>query len=281
MIVVFFRGKYAFLSNMYECPVTVKMGDNVYTFKCAEAAYQACKCSGNFTDFVDLDGREAKKLSKTLPIQSDWDELKFGFMYAIVKAKFEQNKFLKLRLKAIEGDIVEENTWWDTYWGVCEGVGENNLGKILMDLRDYYNPFYCLVVGSRNFNDYTQMCSVLDCVLQDRKYVFIVTGDARGADELAARYAEERSDRCRLKVFSADWDRYGKSAGYRCSEDMHSYISIPSHCERTVIAFWSTVEQSVGTRHNLRLADEYRNPIQVWDYSSNRFLTQEEIWEYV
>lgn len=91
----------------------------------------------------------------------------------------------------MKGDIVEHNTWNDTFWGVCNGTGENHLGEILMDLRDYYNPFYCLVVGSRDFNDYQLMCTVLDHLLQNKKYIVIVSGGAKGTAhnfELAIKY---------------------------------------------------------------------------------------------
>ena len=33
-------------------------------------------------------------------------------------------------------NIVEGNTWGDVFWGVCNGIGENHLGNILMDVRD-------------------------------------------------------------------------------------------------------------------------------------------------
>lgn len=32
--------------------------------------------------------------------------------------------------------IIEVNNWGDTYWGVCNGIGDNHLGKILMKIRD-------------------------------------------------------------------------------------------------------------------------------------------------
>lgn len=34
-----------------------------------------------------------------------------------------------------ESILIEKNTWGDTYFGVCNGVGENNLGKDLMSIR--------------------------------------------------------------------------------------------------------------------------------------------------
>jgi predicted NAD-dependent protein-ADP-ribosyltransferase YbiA (DUF1768 family) len=33
-------------------------------------------------------------------------------------------------------ELIEGNTWHDTFWGVCDGIGENNLGRLLMKIRD-------------------------------------------------------------------------------------------------------------------------------------------------
>uniref|UniRef100_UPI00345E83CD NADAR domain-containing protein n=1 Tax=uncultured Duncaniella sp. TaxID=2768039 RepID=UPI00345E83CD len=35
-----------------------------------------------------------------------------------------------------DAELVEGNYWHDTVWGVCDGVGENHLGKILMRVRE-------------------------------------------------------------------------------------------------------------------------------------------------
>jgi predicted NAD-dependent protein-ADP-ribosyltransferase YbiA (DUF1768 family) len=32
--------------------------------------------------------------------------------------------------------LIEENTWGDTFWGICKGQGENHLGRLLMQIRD-------------------------------------------------------------------------------------------------------------------------------------------------
>ena len=58
-------------------------------------------------------------------------------MYEVCKAKFTQNDGLKHKLKDT-GDaiLIEGNTWGDRIWGVCNGVGENRLGRILMQIRD-------------------------------------------------------------------------------------------------------------------------------------------------
>jgi predicted NAD-dependent protein-ADP-ribosyltransferase YbiA (DUF1768 family) len=45
---------------------------------------------------------------------------------------------IKLREKLIDtGDrqLIEANDWGDTFFGVCDGVGRNHLGEILMKIR--------------------------------------------------------------------------------------------------------------------------------------------------
>ena len=44
----------------------------------------------------------------------------------------------ELRTKLLETDdaeLIEGNTWGDTYWGTCSGIGQNHLGKLLMKTR--------------------------------------------------------------------------------------------------------------------------------------------------
>lgn len=43
---------------------------------------------------------------------------------------------IKLDTKAMNALFPEGNTWDDTYWGVCKGVGTNYLGKLLMIVRN-------------------------------------------------------------------------------------------------------------------------------------------------
>lgn len=87
--------------------------------------------------FVYVNGKEAKRLGRTVGLRKDWELLKEEFMYAVCFAKFTQNKNLGRRLLAT-GDrmLIEGNTWGDTEWGVCNGVGKNLLGKILMKVRE-------------------------------------------------------------------------------------------------------------------------------------------------
>jgi|GEM_PF-2397191 len=131
-IVPEFQGRYRFLSNFWDCPVTY----NNITYLNAEAAYQAQKCPDRALEFVNLNGYEAKKLGYKVAVVSDWEETKLQIMADIVYQKFLQNPELREKLLAT-GDavLVEGNKWRDIYWGICNGVGENWLGRILMRVR--------------------------------------------------------------------------------------------------------------------------------------------------
>lgn len=131
-----FRGEYYFLSNMYPASVTLKINNKDYTFKCSESAYQAMKDPSRIDEFVNLDGFEAKRLSKNVKARPDWHDVNLGIMENILNAKFAQHPELMQKLKAVTGEIAENNTWGDRFWGVCNGTGENNLGKLLMKIRD-------------------------------------------------------------------------------------------------------------------------------------------------
>lgn len=131
-----FMGKYRFLSNFWEAPVVFEgqMYDN------NEAAFQAAKVidKEQRKQFAHLNPSEAKRLGRRVKLRSDWEEVKNDVMYAIVKDKFTRNLELREKLVATGDEPLEEgNTWGDRIWGTVNGVGENRLGKILMDVRKH------------------------------------------------------------------------------------------------------------------------------------------------
>lgn len=128
-----FRGKYYFLSNFYETPVTW----NGLTYLNNEAAFQSAKTFSDRECFTNLDPSSAKKLGRKVQLRSDWENVKDDVMYEICKAKFSQNTELKKRLLSTGNEHLEEgNTWGDKIWGTVNGIGENRLGKILMRIRE-------------------------------------------------------------------------------------------------------------------------------------------------
>lgn len=142
-----FRDNNFFLSNFYPAPV-VYQG---VRFENSEAAFQAAKCPRRMREFCSLSPSEAKKLGRHVGLRIDWEEVKLGVMYQVCKAKFLQNPDLARKLiDTGDAELIEGNTWGDTVWGVCNGVGENNLGKTLMRIREellrsWNDPFGTLV----------------------------------------------------------------------------------------------------------------------------------------
>lgn len=130
-----FNGKYDFLSNFYVAPVTY----NGLTFQSNEAAFQAQKTlnEGQRRKFTRMAPNKAKAKGRNVILRSDWEQIKNKIMYEVCYAKFTQNPELKEKLLATgDEELVEGNTWHDTYWGVCNRRGKNKLGKILMRVRE-------------------------------------------------------------------------------------------------------------------------------------------------
>ena len=156
-----FKGEYAFLCNFYK--VYIPFVYNGVTYNTSEAAFQAAKYNGRNAEmihkvFARCTPDEAKKLGRTIKLRNDWEEVKDGIMFDVVKAKFDADPELKQRLLDTgDMELIEGNTWGDTYWGVCEGQGQNRLGTTLMCLRAFYNEeARANVLEYRDYLDNTQ-----------------------------------------------------------------------------------------------------------------------------
>jgi ribA/ribD-fused uncharacterized protein len=126
---------YRFLSNFHPC--TVQWAG--MTFPSVENAYQAAKCQNDSDTerFLSLTPNQAKHLGRKVELRKDWDDIKLELMYLFNHQKFVSNPELKaLLLETGERYLEETNYWYDTFWGVCKGTGENHLGKILMRIRE-------------------------------------------------------------------------------------------------------------------------------------------------
>ena len=101
-----------------------------------------------------------------------------------------------------------------------------------------------IIAGGRDFGDYHKLVDVCGMLLVGPPGRYeVVSGGARGADTLGARYAREYG--CALTSFLADWAKHGKSAGYVRNDQMAKYAD-------GLIAFWDG--KSRGTRHMINLA---------------------------
>lgn len=118
-------------------------------------------------------------------------------------------------------------------------------------------PRYRLIVaGSRSWTDYELMRAKLraywkEVIPKDAQGIEIVSGTARGADELGEKIAHACQVPC--KQFPADWDTFGKAAGYRRNEQMANYAD-------GAIIFWDG--KSRGSFHMGQLA--IKHGLDLW-----------------
>lgn len=120
------------LSNFYPCIVKYKNVD----YPSSEAAYQSAKCPGHEAEFSHFDAKTAKHFGRKYMMREDWEDVKDTVMYDILKVKFSEPLRRKRLIDTYPATLIEGNTWNDTYWGVCNGVGQNKLGKLLMKVRE-------------------------------------------------------------------------------------------------------------------------------------------------
>jgi hypothetical protein len=131
-----FDGEHQYLSNFYFAEF---VWDGII-WPTSEHAFQAAKVI-NREERIALshitNPGSVKAAGKLVPLREDWQEVKIQTMHDVVYEKFKQNLHIqKLLLNTGNSYLEEGNTWNDTTWGVCDGVGANNLGIILMQVRD-------------------------------------------------------------------------------------------------------------------------------------------------
>ena len=103
-----------------------------------------------------------------------------------------------------------------------------------------------IIAGGREFTDYAVLKRVCDHMLskvKETSNLTIISGGARGVDQMGERYAKENN--INLTIKKADWETHGKSAGYKRNQEM---ANIATH----LIAFWDG--QSRGTKHMIDIA---------------------------
>lgn len=134
-----FSGKYRFLSNFY--PAVVQYQGDWYPT--VEHAYQAAKFPVEQREqFWDLSMRpgEAKRRGRGQG-GPGWHKVSLPVMLELVRAKFKEPKLLQLLINTGVSELVEGNNWHDNFYGVCScahcgNKGSNELGKILMQVRE-------------------------------------------------------------------------------------------------------------------------------------------------
>jgi hypothetical protein len=116
----------------------------------------------------------------------------------------------------------------------------------------------CIIAGSRGAERADVDRAMAACPFTD-EVTEVISGMARGAD----KFGEDWGTSKRLKILRmpADWNRYGKRAGYLRNVEMAKVAD-------ALVAVWDGT--SPGTRHMIEIALERGLRVFVWHTAEKR-----------
>jgi len=130
-----FDGEYWFLSNFSISLVEFEG----LKYPTVEHAYQAAKTKEpKVREIFSTLGPPslAKKLGRNIIMRSDFEYKKKDIMLQLLRNKFSDENLARRLLATGDQELVEGNSWYDVFWGKCNGEGTNWLGILLMEVRD-------------------------------------------------------------------------------------------------------------------------------------------------
>ena len=121
--------------------------------------------------------------------------------------------------------------------------------------------FKVIIAGSRGFSNYKLLKEKCNEYLREKRKdynIIIISGGARGADTLGEKYSKDEG--FSLEVFPANWNKFGKSAGFRRNEQMAEVAD-------ALIAFWDG--KSHGTKHMIEIMENKKLLVKVVNYETS------------
>lgn len=116
------------------------------------------------------------------------------------------------------------------------------------------SQYFLGVVGGRDFNDYKLMETTLDGFIQSSVDYVIVSGGAKGADQLAEKYAEKKG--YDMIIYTPKWSQ-GKMAG-----PLRNQKIVDKSDE--IVAFWDG--KTPGTKSTIQIARKCEKPVHIIKY---------------
>lgn len=127
------------------------------------------------------------------------------------------------------------------------------------------NLFSVIIAGGREFDNYRMLEQTASQAIRDwvdeiykgapEPKIDIISGAARGADKLGEQFAREYG--MTVNRMPANWELYGKSAGYRRNEEMTKHAN-------ALIAYWDG--ESRGTKHMIDIATRRELLVRIIRY---------------
>lgn len=121
-------------------------------------------------------------------------------------------------------------------------------------------PIRVCIAGTRTFNDYSLLKTIITNAFFDISRLHIISGHAKGADELGERFANENN--LLLDIYPADWRLYRNRAGAIRNAEMAQV----SDC---LVAFWDG--ESRGTKNMIKNMKKLKKPVLIYKYITCRY----------
>lgn len=114
-----------------------------------------------------------------------------------------------------------------------------------------------IIAGGRNFTDLEGLRKVFEEWFKDKSNdeVTVISDCAKGADQIGEKIAEMYG--LKVERYRADWDRYGKSAGYKRNVVMAQNAT-------HLLAAWDG--KSKGTKHMINIAECADLVVKIYSY---------------
>ena len=128
-----------------------------------------------------------------------------------------------------------------------------------------------IIAGGRDFTNHYLLNGVLDKITQNwlpTVHKRLISGCAKGADSLGIEWGEKHG--YEICLYPANWEQYGKAAGYIRNEQMAKVGSM-------LVAFWDG--KSKGTKHMIDLAYKYQLGIHIVGYYSYEGYCTARAWK--
>ena len=127
--------------------------------------------------------------------------------------------------------------------------------------RDFDNFCFLELKCNHVFHSLSEEGILSGHIKEDTPNMEIISGTAKGADKLGEAFANKYH--IKVKRFPADWNTYGKRAGYIRNEQMAKY-AMSDNSYGVLIAFWDG--ESRGTKHMIDLANKHGLEVHVVNY---------------
>lgn len=133
-----FQGENRWLSNF--APVKIVL--NGRTFPSVEHAYMSAKSDDPQWKALCADDLNTpgfiKKASRKIKLVDNWNEIKLSIMEECIRQKFNKEPYKTQLINTGTQELQEGNRWNDKFWGIDlkTNEGENNLGKLIMNIRN-------------------------------------------------------------------------------------------------------------------------------------------------